>query len=548
LYRGKRQSHRWTILGKDTFEYDVILKREPSSNIISLTLDGAEHFNFYRQPFIGDNPLLHGSYAVYNKDRCTGQGTGKLMHIYRPKIIDAAGWWCWGELFITGNKLYIKIPQEWLADARYPVLVDPVIGTRTVGAYKRFFELEVVTNIYHIPDHIDGLCTAYVYIVESDEGCRPVVYSDSADGPKNRMTMQEQFISGAVNTANPKGWRSGTFLTQSALQANSYIWFGMYADLCFRPAFDYDGTCFHYRFEDFMDDGIPNVMDTDYLVEDDYGRLLSMYFEYSANQDHVRRITQGVTLQDSVKIQPYYKRVLSAMAHNNSLLNKIGLYKRNILTNGNNQTAVNNPVEYKRDTNSECAVNDTTNRLRACMSHIYDTLHINDFVNAGRAFVGKIFDTVQSVANNYRIHGLFHKVQNDLKANDVINNLVGRIRKITTNVQASDYARMPFMFIRKLIDGVTAMGEAGHIGDYFRGFAEQARNIAETKRNIKITVTQTDDLSVHCSLIRRLGIFIKIVTSSFIRDYIIRRFLIARDEIIIKSAITRELELDSKIR
>ncbi|MDR2865235.1 MAG: hypothetical protein LBV68_06485 [Spirochaetaceae bacterium] len=550
LYKGKKQSHRWTILGKDTFEYDVILKREPSSNIISLTLDGAEQFNFYRQPFIGDDPLLHGSYAVYRKDRCIGQGTGKLCHIHRPKIIDAAGRWRWGELFIGGNKLYIKIPQEWLSNARYPVVVDPIVGTQSIGAYKRFFEIEVVTNSYHIPDKIDGLCTAYVYIAENDEGCRPVVYSDSADGPKNRMTMQEQFISGAVNGSKPKGWRSGTFQTQSALQANSQVWFGMYADLCFRPAFDYGGACFHYNFEDFIDDGIPDVLDPMeyYLYEDDYGRLLSMYFEYSLAQNYVRTLTQGVKLSDTIKVQPYFRRMLSVMAHNNSLLNKTGLYNRNILTNGNNQTALENPIEYKREENSECAVNDTTSRLRSCFSFIYDALHIADLFKAGMAFFGNIFDTAQSVASNSRKHGLFHKLETNLKVNDVINNLVGRIRKITTNVHASDYARMPFMFIRKLLDGVASLDEAGHIGDYMRGLSAQAESIAEIKRNLTIIRTQTDDISVHCSLIRRLNIFIKIVTSSFIRDYVIRRFLIARDEIIIKSAVTRELELDSKIR
>ena len=34
-YKGRRRSHRFTILGDCAFEYDCILHREPESNVIS---------------------------------------------------------------------------------------------------------------------------------------------------------------------------------------------------------------------------------------------------------------------------------------------------------------------------------------------------------------------------------------------------------------------------------------------------------------------------------------------------------------------------------
>jgi hypothetical protein len=148
------------------------------------------------------------------------------------------------------------------------------------------------------------------------------------------MTMQEQFIDGAVNTAKPKGWRTGTFQTQTALQPNSFIFFGMYAELCFRTAFDYyGGDCYRYYFEDFIEDGIPDVMEQgEFLEEDDFGRLLSMYFEYSLNQNYVVHITEGISFTDTIDVRPCIRRIISSIAHNTTTLKRSCNYIRNIIT------------------------------------------------------------------------------------------------------------------------------------------------------------------------------------------------------------------------
>ena len=98
LYKGRRRSHRFTILGDKSFEYDCILLKEPESNVISLRMEGA----------------------------------GKLCHIHRPEIIDARGRRCWGELAVVGNELHITIPEWWLAEAEYPVVVDPMVITTVI--------------------------------------------------------------------------------------------------------------------------------------------------------------------------------------------------------------------------------------------------------------------------------------------------------------------------------------------------------------------------------------------------------------------------------
>ena len=134
IYKGRRRSHRFTILGDCSFEYDCILLKEPESNVISLRMEGAENFDFFRQPDFVSEPFLKGSYAVYKKETLIGEGTGKLCHIHRPEIIDARGRRCWGDLAVVGNELRVTIPEWFLSEAKYPVVVDPTIGTSTVGS------------------------------------------------------------------------------------------------------------------------------------------------------------------------------------------------------------------------------------------------------------------------------------------------------------------------------------------------------------------------------------------------------------------------------
>jgi hypothetical protein len=134
LYKGRRRSHRFTILNDGAFEYDCILLKEPESNVISLRMEGAEQYDFFRQPDFVPDDFLKGSYAVYKKETLIGQGTGKLCHIHRPLIIDALGRKVWGELAVVGNELRITIPEWWLSTAKYPVTVDPTIGTTSIGS------------------------------------------------------------------------------------------------------------------------------------------------------------------------------------------------------------------------------------------------------------------------------------------------------------------------------------------------------------------------------------------------------------------------------
>jgi hypothetical protein len=59
-------------------------------------MEGAENFDFFRQPDFVKDPFLKGSYAVYKRETLAGEGTGKLRHIHRPQIIDSRERRRWG--------------------------------------------------------------------------------------------------------------------------------------------------------------------------------------------------------------------------------------------------------------------------------------------------------------------------------------------------------------------------------------------------------------------------------------------------------------------
>jgi hypothetical protein len=443
LYKGRNVSHRWTLLGKDNFEYDVILKKPPESNVISLTLEGAGRFDFFRQPDFVRNPLLRGSYAVYLKDTFIGQGTGKLCHICRPKIIDASGSSVWGDLNIAGDKLFIAIPESWLASAVYPVIVDPVVGLSTAGSHTTwdpwdegelitlYFEQKFPVNRYLTVQPMSGTYTAYFYCAgnqyENTDKAYPAVYSDLNGFPYQRLTKNESLMN--FHTAVNK-WVSGSITAKSAISAGSYVWFGAFLLPSWNPAFDYGGKLINTEF--YQSSNLPDTYPHyTYLDSDDIIDMrLSMYFQYGTmSENYVRTITQGVCLSDTRAVKSIYKRVIA---------------------NG---------------------------------------------VNAAHS-------TVKSAL-------LF-------------------IRRTADAAAVLFYSRRALSARRVIVNGVNAVSSG-------------------VKQSLLFFVKITGTVLAAAPLSRRLFAVVRIVTPAAARDFFIKRFMIAGAGIVIKSKITREIVIESRI-
>jgi len=515
LYKGRRRSHRFTILGDTAFEYDCVLEREPESNIISLRMEGAEKFDFLRQPDFLKEPLLAGSYAVYKKETLIGEGTGKLCHIHRPEIIDARGRRCWGDLSVDGNELRITIPEWWLGEAKYPVVVDPTIGTTTVGSQTYcedyeddlYFEIAIPVNRFLVTEAINGLCTAYIY-TNSDDGVAygyPVFYSDNDNKPQYRKSMDEQLINLRVINGNQKGWRSGTLKNNGSIASGTYIWFGVFTKEIWYPRYDFGAKCYLREWE-YDTQSIPDIYPISiYDYYQDY--RLSMYFTYSSAQNYLRTLTQGISLTDNGnKTGSYFRRVTQNIIFIETIKTAAGFY-RNVMQ-------------------SVMAV-DILSMLNKFIRSVFNRIILNEIFTHKRRVERKCEDTTV-LSSDLKREPLFLKVLSD-------------------NLKLIDERDFIVLFVRKVIElsGITDILK--NVWAYIRVLFDEVRNIAKMLKKSNYNRNERDAVQVSGFALRYLSALVRILTFSFVRDYVIRRFLIAREELVLKSVISCEIILESKI-
>jgi hypothetical protein len=361
LYKGRRRSHRFTILSDKSFEYDCILEREPESNIVSLLMEGAEKFDFFRQPDFVKNPFLKGSYAVYKKETFIGEGTGKLCHIHRPLIIDARGRRVWGTLAVAGNELRITIPEWWLSGAKYPVVVDPVFGTNTVGSMSEVdlnytgiatalcFDSTMAINRFSVFEQLIESFTAYIYAGDNVYGYGadlvrgiPILYSENYNGdPYMKLTNSEKDVS-LVPSAGP-GWIAAPIITNSTIYPGTYIYFGVASKRYWYPRFDYGMTCSTINWN--INSGLPEYAPG---VSRRLNLKLSMYCENVYLDNFIRTITQGVKLSDRRIIKADYKRNFAQTVGVNSLLTRYAAFFMKVQEIGKGLDSFNLTAVFER--------------------------------------------------------------------------------------------------------------------------------------------------------------------------------------------------------
>jgi hypothetical protein len=524
LYRGRKRSHRFTILSDSSFEYDCILNREPDSNVIAFFLEGAEQFDFFRQPDFIKDSFLAGSYAVYKKETLIGEGTGKLCHIHRPKIIDARGRWVWGNLSIVGNRFLITIPERWLSEAKYPVIVDPTIGTTTIGSQYLWdmdppepwaplaLECAIAFNQFTVAEAIEGVCTAYFYAYSNEEpesGGYPIIYDDNGFQPVHRLTRDEQFLDLEVSKTKPAGWRNTTFMTKETIPADSKIWFGLYTEYFAYARFDY-GAKFYSQWNDDCDT-IPDTLRvyTNWKGnDDDYDTFkISWYFTYTSAQNYTRTLTQGVKLTDTRKLTGTYKRTAIQTVRGTTFLFRVLTFFRHF-------------VEMLK-----------TGDIAGTFRRILRTLTIG-VGNSGRT--GPAIDYKRNIASQVRVTTIASRFPIFL-------------RSVLNTIKTVDYSVYSVIWLRCLPEQETALDKNRHIGGYIRGLYVATGSLAETKHTGEYYRKQTDTAHIEALPLRHLFIFIKLLITGFVRDFIIQRFLKSNEDIVLKSCVCREITLESSI-
>jgi len=512
VYKGRRRSHRFTILGDTAFEYDCILKKEPERNVISLLMEGAKSFDFFRQPDFVEEPFLKGSYAVYKKDTLVGEGTGKLCHIHRPEVIDARGRRCWGELSVVGNELRITIPEKWLAEAKYPVVVDPTIGTTTVGSQDTFRQNginiilymggEIPVNRFLVPQSFDGLCIASMYVNGNGHlptGGHPVLYSDNGDKPQTKKSINEYTADFTFTRNNPSpGWRQSTFYTSEVIQSGLYIWFGVFAYAYWEPRYDYGGKCYHDGYS-FSLTSAPNTYPLyNVNIYNDY--LLSMYFTCTAAaQNFVRTLTQGVSLPD------------------------------NRIVTGN----------YKRITEQTVKADATPTKQLTIFKGIQDTLNSFDLAKKILSLFIRIQDTSSSLSLTNKMFSGFRKIQDTADGFDLTSKMLTVFASIKDTVNNFDLSKISFLHFRQVRETIKTSDTLSHLRDLIRGLVDIAGTESEAKKAWFHFRTINETAMAISSISRGLFLFVRIVSGIFIRDGLLGRFLKSKAELSLKSCVTR---------
>jgi hypothetical protein len=123
----------------------------------------------------------------------------------------------------------------------------------------------------------------------------------------------------------------------------------------------------------------------------------------------------------------------------------------------------------------------------------------------------------------------------------------GFYRKAQEHIKGTDQYSFPVLFTRSLPETVKASDNVTQWRAYIRGIWTESASIAEINYGGAYYRTNIETVQAAGTVFRGLLIFVKIFTTSFVRDFIIRRFLKSNEDLVLKSCICREIVLDSPI-
>jgi hypothetical protein len=495
-----KRKHIYRILDGENMEYDIVLYEKPRSPVIEMPLEIPKGLSFYKQGIKYPGLMrddVFGSYAVYWDKQNNRYKTGKFCHIYRPKIFDSTGRWIWGDLEFDGESLFIIIDETWLKKARYPVTVDPVIGTSTVGAshlntedpspaewYDYFYEITMPVNPYVTPGSVSGSCTAYYYSYHSDGEARgyPVIYSNSAGLPANRLSTNESYAD-LRNPSSSGEWLSAAFDINGSIPGGSNIWFGYMSRFYMFPYFDEGGTL---KEMDVSGNSTPPNTFVPFAGSDQL--TLSMYFEYTASENYTRDIATIAALSDGLsKIYSGKRKMVEpAFSLSDFLRGGKGISKKLIAGIGIADFSGRALGMFRKKTETEAVYEGLTFKIA--------------FKRIVSAAIGLIDSVIRDLTKTRRII-------NNLGITDILARRHDRRQKISESLDLPE-------------------------------------NLTRTQNLIR---KHNENISASDGIIRRLMIFLRVISSFSIWDYPFWKKARSKEELFISSPVITEIEIDSEI-
>jgi len=252
-----------------------------------------------------------------------------------------------------------------------------------------------------------------------------------------------------------------------------------------------------------------------------------MYFNYSNPQNYVRTLTQGVRLTDTRSTTENYIRLTTQTTRITDTRNLKAEYKRTALQSVISNTSAKALFTF----------------LRKCFDNAISKIGLSRF----SLFNIFVFDNTNVISDINNKRDINLKINNFSNSNDDLKRSKGNVISIIDNIKLNDNKSYCLIFIRSIQEIQSITDIVNKINVYFRGLYIEAGNNAETEHWGNSYRIITNTAHAEGFVFRHLLIFIKLVSAAFVRDFILRRFLIAREELILKSCLTKELILDSKI-
>jgi hypothetical protein len=143
--------------------------------------------------------------------------------------------------------------------------------------------------------------------------------------------------------------------------------------------------------------------------------------------------------------------------------------------------------------------------------------------------------------------GLARNCSETIKAGSETRRSQGFYRKAQEGVGGTDVTAFPVLFFRALPETLRLTDSKTQWAAYIRGLRVEAANMAETRHGGEYYRKQTETVQAVGIPFRSLLIFVRLVTMSLIRDFLLRRFLKSNEELVLKSPVCREITLESTI-
>jgi len=162
-------------------------------------------------------------------------------------------------------------------------------------------------------------------------------------------------------------------------------------------------------------------------------------------------------------------------------------------------------------------------------------------------FFRNVAESVNVAIEFFQLILLFRKCTENVNVGTKTNRIFKIIRKIQEVLTLMDNQYYSVMFIRPLKENVQITDIFSNLGAFIRSLRINAGIMAETSHEAEYKRFANDSVNPAGAVFRGLLLLVRIFSRIVIRDYILRRFLVAKEDFKLKSVICRELKLDSKI-